>query len=281
MEAATPRPLRAGHLGQLRLCQAPDGSAVVRKRVACRTFLDNHRYALTRLAGTGVVPDLRGVTPEVLEVEYAFVDGQHLEEVGAGDRGACLAAAGAALALLHAHHLDGYGPLDGPRDATSDWWEIQDRNVGDWLRAGEADGLLTRAVAAQVRQRYRFARAAVGEERASGFAHGDYRPDNLLFVRAEGGWRCRVLDFDHSQAAPPHLDFGRIELDLFEGRPEARGAFLGGYRAVAPLPALAAVLPLYRIIWPLNHVVWGARAGAADLVAENRRRLERLCRERG
>jgi aminoglycoside phosphotransferase (APT) family kinase protein len=197
------------------------------------------------------------------------------------ERGACLAAAGAALALLHGHRLDGYGPLCGPRDGGIGWWEIQDRNVRDWLRACEADGLVTRAVAGQVREWYRFARAAVGEERASGFAHGDYRPDNLVFVRADGGWRCRVLDFDHSQAAPPHLDFGRIELDLFEGRPADRGPFLNGYRAVAALPALAAVLPLYRIIWPLNHLVWGARAGAADLVAENRVRLERLCRRRG
>ena len=261
--------LRRGHLANLELVTSRSGRVLVRKAMAARSYLYNHLYVFQKISHTRVVPSLYGYSDSELTLFYEYVDGLHLDEIEPSSLESCYFAAGLSLAKFHSHSGHGFGETMGERETGIDWWELQDRRVQQLLSDPHVDRILGAAMREALARRYNSLRAAVQPEWSSCLCHGDFRPDNLLFVRGSQGWRCIVLDFDHASLGAGHLDFGRVALDLFDAWPGSREPFLRGYSSVRPLPELAATLPIYRILWPLMNLAWGCRNGAETLVTQS------------
>jgi len=256
---------------------SPSGQKLIRKKMHCWEFLQNHLFVFTRMKGADFIPNLHYYSDTELIIEYDYVEGLHLDEIDTQHHEDCFFAAGASLARFHAFHFTGYGFVFDERDRHSDWWVLQDRRVEELLLYADTQHLLDKVIVKQLADIYKHHRANVKPEYQSCLTHCDYRLDNLVFVNENGTWKCKILDFDHVQASPPHFDFGRIEQDIFDIWHGSSKIFLDGYKSVTPYPDLQDVLPLYRIIWPLSNLVWGAGNNAEGLVAKSFHRLKQVC----
>lgn len=266
----------SGHMATIELIESSDKSLLVRKKVCCKEFLQNHLFVMRKLRSTDVVPKLAKYSIRELYLEYGYIKGQHLQKIPTRYHEECFYTCGVSLALFHQKIMSGYGPVYAIREKNVEWWLLQDNNLKELSDYCCQFKLLDKAIVTKLVKVYFYHRKNVDEEYSSCLTHRDYRLDNLLFIKQDGDWKCRVLDFDHVMAGPAHLDFGRIEQDIFDNWTKSKQNFLEGYKSIKELPNLHKVLPLYRILWPLKHIVWGIKNGALSLVNYNQQKLYRI-----
>ncbi len=248
---------------------------VIRKKMKAKCYLERHLFALQKLKNTGVVPRL-DVYPEELTIDYEYVDGAHLEDLNPETYGDCLESAGAAMALIHSFPFNTYGFVDSLSATRNDWWSIQDERFDQMLKVCREHGAIGEDLNMKIDRAYKELRSGLPLEYDSCLSHCDFSSDNLLFWRKGDFWKCTVIDFDHAQACPPHYDFGRVQFDLFDKWPMYKHSFCDGYKAIRVLPDLERLMPIYRVLWPLDLMAWGCRNGASGLVRENVQILQEI-----
>jgi Ser/Thr protein kinase RdoA (MazF antagonist) len=141
------------------------------------------------------------------------------------------------------HHLDADG-LMGDAPHWGPFWEYKS------LSAAERGLLL------QVRDRMREKLVRLGRDPSVySLIHADMHPGNILVA----GDRLAVIDFDDAGFGWHQYDIA-VVLTYWQFKPNAAEidrAFLGGYRAVRPVPdeALAAI-PMFRLIRGMASIGW-------------------------
>lgn len=267
---------KRGHIADVQLISCDNGTQVVRKKVRYKAYLQNHLYVMKKLKDTGLVPELRKYSIRELYVDYEYIEGRHIEEVPSEYHEECYFSCGVTLALFHRNVMDGYGPVYRIREKNVEWWSLQDKRFHQMVDYCRTQKLIDELLLKKLVKMYFQLRDGVDQEYSSCLTHRDYVFDNLIFVRENGQWRCKVLDFDHVMACPAHCDFGRVEQDIFDKWPKSKRSFLQGYNSVRQIFQLEKVLPLYRIIVPLERLVWGTKNNAQGLVKCSHRQLSQI-----
>ncbi len=177
---------------------------------------------------------------------------------------------GAMVRRLHAIEVVQFTSRVGSRGFDR-WREFLDHRWQAVLgRAAEAEldaGLVTRAHA--------FATSAAAEVDGAvrpSLCHRDLYLDNVLVDDA--GALVAIIDFDSVEVWDPLVEWFSLEWFVFEPNPAARSAFMDGYLAGDPLPAMFDErVRLATIIELVNHAAGWRLTGQPEIAAEALDRL--------
>lgn len=264
------------------------------RRAVCKvargdpTSVRRERCCYRRVANVDGVP-----TPAVLDAGDRHLVVEHRGESYDGDatrarRRARLHAVGATLARLHeATAFPACGDLestvDGPELDAARTWPDRCRELTADLAQRHAGGPFE-DVATDALERVRSGESILRGAGEPVLVHGDVGADNLRFA---GDGVAAVVDWEVAAAAPGEFDLARAELEWFlkphspEVGGDLRGALVGGYESVRPLPEhSAARRDLYRAVLTLgplatvDEVVAAADVERDDIAASMRNYVE-------